>query len=356
MDALRVEVERIAGSRALGGLPSSRLATGSLSDVARVNRVQGLALGFGGVLGVSGSRIQLRPQLGYGTSDERVTGGLTVLAGEGATQVSLGAERAAARSLRYPGHLARAQLAAVAGSGGRLRGLRAAQLRGGGAPPPDQRAHLALSPARGGGEPVGRHQLLSGQRPVPAQPCPRRRHLAPRPAWRWSEPAEGSPWDRISRGGSRWRRERARASMPGSPRKAAGSPPPARKAPLPAVSGRGDRTAARLSELRSGWAGDPSRRAVPGLRGQEHGAGAGRVAAGGSGSRRAAGLLCQHRPNRHRRPVRGARMGRPPDRRGCRGTAPTGFVRSWGWRWSGSCASSGSKPEWASGTAVLGSV
>ncbi len=93
MDALRVEVERIAGSRALGGLPSSRLATGSLSDVARVNRVQGLALGFGGLLGVSGSRIQLRPQLGYGTSDERVTGGLTVLAGEGATQVSLGAER-----------------------------------------------------------------------------------------------------------------------------------------------------------------------------------------------------------------------------------------------------------------------
>ena len=93
MDALRVEVERIAGSRALGGLPSSRLATGSLSDVARVNRVQGLALGFGGVIGVRGSRIQLRPQIGYGTSDERVTGGLAVQAGTGATQVSIGAER-----------------------------------------------------------------------------------------------------------------------------------------------------------------------------------------------------------------------------------------------------------------------
>ena len=93
MDALRVEVERIAGSRALGGLPSSRLASGSLSDIAHVNRVQGLALGFGGVLGMRGSRIQLRPRVGYGTSDRRITGGLTVLAGSGGTQVSLGAER-----------------------------------------------------------------------------------------------------------------------------------------------------------------------------------------------------------------------------------------------------------------------
>lgn len=92
MEALRVEVERIAGSRALGGLPSSRLGTGSLSDLARVNRVQGLALGFGGVIGIGG-RFSLRPKIGYGTSDERVTGGLTLLAGSGATQLSVGAER-----------------------------------------------------------------------------------------------------------------------------------------------------------------------------------------------------------------------------------------------------------------------
>ncbi|HEX6669514.1 MAG TPA: hypothetical protein VF061_08160 [Gemmatimonadales bacterium] len=92
MEALRVQVERIAGSRALGGLPSSRLATGSLSDLARVNRVQGLALGFGGVVGIGG-RVRLRPQVGYGTSDDRLTGGLTLLAGAGATQVFAGAER-----------------------------------------------------------------------------------------------------------------------------------------------------------------------------------------------------------------------------------------------------------------------
>ncbi|HEX2218426.1 MAG TPA: hypothetical protein VHG35_06450 [Gemmatimonadales bacterium] len=93
MEALRVEVERIAGSRALGGLPSTRLAMGSLSDLVRVNRVQGLALGLGGVLGVGGSRVRLRPRIGYGTSDDRLTGGLTLLAEFGTTQLSLGAER-----------------------------------------------------------------------------------------------------------------------------------------------------------------------------------------------------------------------------------------------------------------------
>ncbi|MEP6687473.1 MAG: hypothetical protein ABJC36_03930 [Gemmatimonadales bacterium] len=91
MDALRVEVERIAGARALSGLPSRRLAAGSVSDIVHVNRVQGLALGVGGVLGLEGSRIQVRPSIGYGTSDHRVTGALAVTAGLGATQVSLAA-------------------------------------------------------------------------------------------------------------------------------------------------------------------------------------------------------------------------------------------------------------------------
>ena len=93
MDALRVEVERIAGARALSGLSSRRLAAGSVSDVVHVNRVQGLTLGFGGVLGLRASRIHVRPSLAYGTSDHRVTGALTVAAGIGATQVTLGAAR-----------------------------------------------------------------------------------------------------------------------------------------------------------------------------------------------------------------------------------------------------------------------
>lgn len=93
MDALRVEVERIAGARALSGLPSRRLAAGSVSDVVHVNRVQGLTLGFGAVLGLRESRIQVRPSLAYGTSDHRVTGALAVAAGVGATQVTLDAAR-----------------------------------------------------------------------------------------------------------------------------------------------------------------------------------------------------------------------------------------------------------------------
>ena len=93
MDALRVEVERIAGARALSGLPANRLATGSVSDVVHVNRVQGLALGFGGVIGLRESRVHVRPWIGYGTSDHRVTGGVSVGVGVGATQVTLGASR-----------------------------------------------------------------------------------------------------------------------------------------------------------------------------------------------------------------------------------------------------------------------
>jgi hypothetical protein len=93
MDALRVEVERIAGARALSGLPSRRLAAGSVSDLAHVNRVQGLTLGFGGLVGLGGSRVHLRPSVAYGTSDHRVTGALSIVAGVGATQVTLGAAR-----------------------------------------------------------------------------------------------------------------------------------------------------------------------------------------------------------------------------------------------------------------------
>jgi hypothetical protein len=93
MEALRAELDRLAGSRALGGLPSQRLAAGSLSDVVRVNRVQGLALGFGATLGVPGTRLQLRPTLSYGTADERLTGSLQASWSTGASRVTLGASR-----------------------------------------------------------------------------------------------------------------------------------------------------------------------------------------------------------------------------------------------------------------------
>ena len=93
MESLRAEVERIAGSRGLIGLPSKRLAIGSLSDLARVNRVQGLTLGLGGVIGVQGSRFQLHPSIAYGTSDNRLLGSVRASWTTGASRLSIGAAR-----------------------------------------------------------------------------------------------------------------------------------------------------------------------------------------------------------------------------------------------------------------------
>jgi len=93
MDALRVEVERIAGSHALGGLPARRLATGSLSDLVKVNGVQGLTLGFGAVVGLEESRVELRPYVAYGTSDDRVMGSLAADVHFGATRLGVSGAR-----------------------------------------------------------------------------------------------------------------------------------------------------------------------------------------------------------------------------------------------------------------------
>ena len=96
MAALRADVERIAGATLLSGLPTSRIGGGGVSDLVKVNRVQGLALGARAVVGLGRNRIQLRPAIGIGTSDERVTGGLELRVGQGATQVSALARRTVA--------------------------------------------------------------------------------------------------------------------------------------------------------------------------------------------------------------------------------------------------------------------
>jgi hypothetical protein len=88
MEALRVEVERIAGTRALGGLASKRLAARSVSDIVKINRVQGLTLGFGATLGSSESRFQARPYAAYGTSDDRLLGSLALSMNAGSTRIS----------------------------------------------------------------------------------------------------------------------------------------------------------------------------------------------------------------------------------------------------------------------------
>ena len=102
MESLRVEVERIAGTRALSGLASTRLAAGSLSDIVHVNRVQGLALGFGAVLAVPGSRIQARPWIGFGTSDHRVLGSVQVSLDAGSTSLTVSGGRRIRDLSDYP--------------------------------------------------------------------------------------------------------------------------------------------------------------------------------------------------------------------------------------------------------------
>jgi hypothetical protein len=93
MEALRIEVERIAASRVLAGLPRNRLAAGSLSELVHVNRVEGLALGFGGVIGLRGSRAAVKPYLAYGTSDHRITASVSATWATGATELNLTAFR-----------------------------------------------------------------------------------------------------------------------------------------------------------------------------------------------------------------------------------------------------------------------
>jgi hypothetical protein len=72
LESIRLQVVRIGGPRALvRGRPPGR-ATRSVSDLAHVNRVQGLVLG-GGVSFRPGSRWEGRAVAGFGFADERAT-------------------------------------------------------------------------------------------------------------------------------------------------------------------------------------------------------------------------------------------------------------------------------------------
>jgi len=93
MMALRRQVEDIAGDRALSGLHGTRIASNSISELAHVNRVQGLTLGFGLTFQAAERRVALRPYAAYGTSDGRLFGRLVVDLGLGTNTLSLGAGR-----------------------------------------------------------------------------------------------------------------------------------------------------------------------------------------------------------------------------------------------------------------------
>jgi hypothetical protein len=91
LEAVRAQVERIAGGRALSGLKSRVLAARSASDLLRVNRVEGVTPGAGAVWRDGSQRFEGRVRVSYGFADHRAMGGLTLTraVGRGALEVEL---------------------------------------------------------------------------------------------------------------------------------------------------------------------------------------------------------------------------------------------------------------------------
>jgi len=91
LEAVRAEVERIAGGRALSGLKSRVLSARGASDLLHVNRVEGVTLGAGAVWRGENQRLEARLRGSYGLADHRAKGGLTLTraVGRGAVELEL---------------------------------------------------------------------------------------------------------------------------------------------------------------------------------------------------------------------------------------------------------------------------
>ncbi len=89
---VRREVEQLAEGRLLSGLPRARLGVSSLSDIARVNRVQGLALGVGAAFRPA-TNLTFRPRAAFGTSDHRLLADAALEYERAGTRIGLTAGR-----------------------------------------------------------------------------------------------------------------------------------------------------------------------------------------------------------------------------------------------------------------------
>lgn len=72
--AVRAEVSRIAGRRALSGLRRQRLGARRISDLLHVNRVEGLTVGAGAVWRAPGDGFEVRGLASYGFGDHKPKG------------------------------------------------------------------------------------------------------------------------------------------------------------------------------------------------------------------------------------------------------------------------------------------
>ena len=83
LQAVRAEVARIAGRRALSGLKAQRLGVRGVSDLLHANRVEGLVAGGGLVWRVPGDGFEVRALGSYGFADRRPKGALVLASGDG---------------------------------------------------------------------------------------------------------------------------------------------------------------------------------------------------------------------------------------------------------------------------------
>ena len=84
LDAVRAEAAAVAEGHLLSGLRRAQVGGTSISDFVHVDRVEGLALGVGGVLRSADAATELRARVGAATATTLFTGGVAVRARRGA--------------------------------------------------------------------------------------------------------------------------------------------------------------------------------------------------------------------------------------------------------------------------------
>ncbi|MEP6744038.1 MAG: hypothetical protein ABJB33_00965, partial [Gemmatimonadota bacterium] len=75
----RRDIARAIEGRVAAGITPTRVAAHNVSDIMHFDRVQGVALGAGMIVKGGGSRVSLRPDLGIGLADGRLTGGVILM-------------------------------------------------------------------------------------------------------------------------------------------------------------------------------------------------------------------------------------------------------------------------------------
>ncbi len=91
--AIRSEVKRLADDHVLTGLGTAKLGARNISDLVRFNGVEGLALGFGGIVRPLGGAAEIAAWVSYGTSDKELKGRLELRRRLGRFTVGIGLVR-----------------------------------------------------------------------------------------------------------------------------------------------------------------------------------------------------------------------------------------------------------------------